>query len=102
VQKELDRGAESHSQLQILPFLCATLYKQEGRGFRFPVELYLFFNLPNPSSRTITLGLLIQLVTELNTGKLLRGVKRRVMLTTPPPSLIHLLRKCGILDVSQS
>jgi hypothetical protein len=27
VQKELDRGAESHSQLQIFPFLCATQYK---------------------------------------------------------------------------
>jgi hypothetical protein len=26
VQKELERGAESHSQLQIFPFLCATLY----------------------------------------------------------------------------
>jgi hypothetical protein len=26
VQKELDRGAESHSQFQIFPFLCATLY----------------------------------------------------------------------------
>jgi hypothetical protein len=26
MQKELDRGAESHSQLQILPFLCTTLY----------------------------------------------------------------------------
>jgi hypothetical protein len=28
VQKELDRGAESHSQLQMFPFLCATLYNQ--------------------------------------------------------------------------
>jgi hypothetical protein len=28
VQKEHDRGAESHSQLQIFPFLCATLYYQ--------------------------------------------------------------------------
>jgi hypothetical protein len=26
VQKKLDRRAESHSQLQIFPFLCATLY----------------------------------------------------------------------------
>jgi hypothetical protein len=29
VQKELDRGAESHSQLQIFPFLCATLYMKD-------------------------------------------------------------------------
>jgi hypothetical protein len=34
VEKELDRGAESHSQLQIFPFLCATLYLRAGWGGR--------------------------------------------------------------------
>jgi hypothetical protein len=39
----------------VLKALC---YKLEGRGVRFHViEFFFFFNLPNPSSRTMALGL---------------------------------------------
>jgi hypothetical protein len=34
----------------------ALCYKPEGRGFN-PDEVIAFFNLPNPSSRIMTLGL---------------------------------------------
>jgi hypothetical protein len=67
---------------------------------RIPVSNFFFFNLLNPSSRTMALGF-IQRLREMGTRNLpCGGIKRdrRVRLTTSPPSL----RRLGNMGSSTS
>jgi hypothetical protein len=72
----------------------ALCYKPEGRGLESLGSGFFFFNLPNPSSRTMVLGS-TQPLTEMNTRNLPGGVNgdRRVRLTTLPPSVSRLSKE---------
>jgi hypothetical protein len=77
-------------------------YNPEGCGFEAN-EVIDFPNLPNPSSRSVALGL-TEPLTEISTRKCLWGVEhgRRVKLATSSPFVSLLSRKCEILDISQA
>jgi hypothetical protein len=83
-------------------FIASVLHTTDYlRGNGIVVWSLEFFNLPNPSSRTVTL-VLTQPLKETSTLNFLR-IKRSwcVRLSASPPTVSRLFRKCGIHHVSQ-
>jgi hypothetical protein len=66
---------KNHTVAYLVEALC---YKPEGRGFKSRWGHWIFFNWPNPSSRTMALGS-TQPLTEMNTRNIIISIitKRR-------------------------
>jgi hypothetical protein len=85
--------------------VSSIVHKPEGPRFKSQWGHWMFFYLPNPSSHNMALGS-TQPLTEMITRNILGmflGVKhgRRLGLTTLPPPMSQLSRKCGNLNISQ-
>jgi hypothetical protein len=77
---------------------------QPGRSWVWvPMRLLNFFNLPNPTSHTMALGL-TEPLTEMSTRKCFWVVKcsQRTRLTTLPASVSQWFRQCRILNISRN